>query len=378
MARTPALVLALTCLVLSPASVFAQALPDLVGEASDIHFDYSADVAEGDVAEGCASATHDIDLLRLALTTHNLGPGPVELGNPMCPDCSAYPGEICAHPDFICSPAGGHGHPHYGNFLRYELVDVHGAQVGLGGKRSFCLRESGCSVATPRHSCTNQGLSAGCWDLYPAYLGCQYIEITGVRTGHYTLRVTVDPGEQIAEADETNNVLEYPVEIEREGDFDVSLVGGALAIVPGKLLRVHARRVPTEPAPPEASDPRIAGATLQVADVGEQAEIELPLPASGWKKLGRHSSPSYHYRGAGSATDPCRSVVVSKHSVLAHCRGPAIDVALPVAEEILVQLAIGDFGQRFCTSFGGKTLKNSARGLLRFNAPPSTCSPLHH
>jgi hypothetical protein len=118
--------------------------------------------------------------------------------------------------------------------------------------------------------------------------------------------------------------------------------------------------------------------TCLVLSPSEEAEIELPLPASGWKKLGRHSSPSYHYRGAGSATDPCRSVVVSKHSVQAHCRGAAIDVALLVAEEIFVQLAIGDFGQRFCASFGGKTLRNSLRGLLRFNAPPSTCSPLHH
>ena len=135
-----------------------------------------------------------------------------------------------------------------------------------------------------------------------------------MRTGHYTLRVTVDPGEQIAEADETNNVLEYPVEIAREGDFDVSLEGGALAILPGQALaRARAARARRSPRRPRRRDPRIAGAVLRVADVGEQAEIELPLPASGWKRLGRHSSPSYHYRGAGSATDPCRSVVVSEH-----------------------------------------------------------------
>jgi len=373
-----ALALVVLFAVFAPVLASAQALPDLTGTADDIHFDYDASVPAGDVAEGCASATTGIDLLRLGLTTHNLGPGDLTLGNPFCPDCAVAPGSSCGHPDFICSPAGGHGHPHYLNFLRYELVDASGAQVGLGGKRSFCLRESGCLLAGPRHSCTNQGLSPSCWDWYPSYLGCQYIEITGVRTGHYTLRITVDPEERIAEADETNNVIEYPVEIAREGDFDVSLEGGSLALIPGKLLRVHARRVPAEPAPPEASDPRIAGAVLRVADVAHQPEIELPLPASGWKKLGWHSWSSYHYRGAGSATDPCRSVVISRHGVQAHCRGSAIDVEAPVEEEIFVQLAIGQFGQRFCASYGGKTLLNSSRGLLRYNPPASTCSPFHH
>ena len=369
--------LAAVLLALAPALVSAQALPDLVPEASDVHFDYGASVPAGDVAEGCATAETGLDLLRLALTTRNDGPGDLTIGDPLCPDCGVYPGETCGNPDFFCSPAGGHNHPHYQNFLRYELVDERGAQVGLGGKRSFCLFESGCLGPASRHTCSNQGLSAGCWDTYPAYLGCQYIEITDVLTGHYTLRVTVDPGAQIAEADETNNVVEYPVEIAREGDFDVSLEGGAIALVPGKLLRMHARRVAAEPAPPEASDPRISGAVLRVADLGAHAEVEFALPASGWRRLGRHASPSYFYRGAGSDTDPCRSVVVSKHHVHATCRGSAVDVPLPAAGDVFVQLAIGDFGQRFCASFGGKTLRNTSRQLLRFNAPASTCSPLH-
>ncbi len=370
--------LATLLLALTPALALAQALPDLVPEVSDIHFDYDSTVPAGDVVEGCATSTTGVDLLRLALTTRNDGPGHLTLGNPSCPNCASFPGQYCGDPRFICSPAGGHNHPHYDNFLRYELIDAQGQQVGLGGKRSFCLYESGC-LATPvnRHTCSNQGLAAGCWDTYPAYLGCQYIEVSGVRTGRYTLRVTVDPGAQIAESNESNNVIEREVEIAREGDFDVMLEGGAVAIVPGKLFRLHAHRLPAEAAPPEASDPRIAGAVLRVADLGPHSEIEFALPASGWKKLGRHAWSSYHYRGAGSVTDPCQSVVVSRHHVRASCRGAAIDVPLPATGEIFVQLAIGEFGQRFCASFGGRTLRNSARHLLRFNAPPSTCSPFH-
>ena len=43
------------------------------------------------------------------------------------PNCATNPGESAAIASFICSPAGGHNHPHYQNFLRYELLDAHGA-----------------------------------------------------------------------------------------------------------------------------------------------------------------------------------------------------------------------------------------------------------
>lgn len=369
--------LALLVLALAPELAAAQALPDLVPEVSDLHFDYGAAVPAGDVAEGCATATSGVDLLRLALTTRNDGAGDLTLGDPDCPDCAANPGAICGDASFICSPAGGHNHPHYDNFLRYELIDRHGAQVGLGGKRSFCLAESGCLGPATYHTCENQGLGAGCWDTYPAYLGCQYVEITEVPSGVYTLRVTVDPGTQIVEADETNNVLEREVEIARAGDGDVMLEGGSLSIVPGKLLRMRSRRVPGDTPPNVASDPTVDGALLYLFDLGTHAEMGLELPAEGWQRVGRSDSARYVYRGAGSAADPCRSVVVTRSSVSVTCRGSQISFPLPAQEEIFIQLAIGEGGQRFCATFGGRTMRNSANRLLRRSPPPSTCSPLH-
>ena len=358
----------------APALAVAQSLPDLVPEVSDVHAVFGASVPVGDLVEGCATATDGLDLLRLALTTRNDGPADLTLGDPLCPDCAANPGASCADGSFVCSPAGGHNHPHYQNFLRYELLDARVTQVGLGGKRSFCLAESGCLGPASRHTCSNQGLAAGCWDIYPSYLGCQYIEVTGVPSGSYTLRVTVDPGLEIAEADETNNVLERAVQIRRDEDFEVMLEGGSLAIAPGRLLRLHSDRVPDDSPLGEESDPTIDGAILHVVDLGEHAELELPLPASGWMRLGTHGTRGYRYRGAGGDADPCRSVVVSRQHVSAICRGRAINLALPASGEIFVQLAIGEGGQRFCASFGGTTVRNSARMLLRRDAPASTCS----
>ena len=360
-------------LAAGPAS--AQALPDLVPEVSDISLHFDTSVPDGDIAEACASATSGIDLLRLSLTTRNDGPGTIELGDPLCPDCTSHPNEVCGDPTFICSPAGGHNHPHYQNFMRYELLDPNGVQVGLGGKRSFCLFESGCLGPNLGHSCTNQGLGAGCWDIYPSYLGCQYVEITGVPEGAYTLRVTIDPGSEIAEANEVNNVLEVPVVIARGPESDVALAGQALTIRSGKLLRLRARPVPVDPLPGVTADPSLGGAVLRVIDTNQGSALEFALPAEGWRALGVSGARGYRYRGAGTDADPCTSVVLRKSKLHVKCKGAAIDFALPASGEVIVELELGAASKRYCASFGGKTVRNSAEALKRRNAAPSACSP---
>lgn len=49
----------------------------------------------------------------------------------------------------------------------------------------------------------------------------------------------------------------------------------------------------------------------------------LTLPAAQWIGLGNPvGSKGYKYHGAGSVTDPCRSVVVTTKTIKASCRGP--------------------------------------------------------
>src|SRR5262249_33224350 len=64
-----------------------------------------------------------------------------------------------------------------------------------------------------KYTGTNQGTRAGCSDLYSNGLGCQYLDITGVPPGNYTLRVRMDPFGRIAELNETNNDATLPVVI---------------------------------------------------------------------------------------------------------------------------------------------------------------------
>src|SRR6266404_5427998 len=181
------------------------AQPDLRPSISDVSVAFGQSVASGDVAEGCAERTSNVDLLRFSATSSNIGSGDLFLGDPGCPSpCSAHPLEVCNNHDFICSPAQGHTHPHYTNYARYELLDPSNQVVVTGHKQGFCLRDSIC--ANGQYTCYYQGISAGCSDVYYAGLGCQYIDVTGIPSGHYVLRVTLDPLSRVSESNEGNNV----------------------------------------------------------------------------------------------------------------------------------------------------------------------------
>jgi CDP-diacylglycerol--glycerol-3-phosphate 3-phosphatidyltransferase len=370
---------ALLVFALLPVLASAQQLPDLVGAVDDIHFEFGGEVDEGDVVEGCASAQSGLDLLRLSLITRNLGPGSIDLGDPGCPNCrlAENANAQCENPSFVCSPAGGHNHEHYQNFMRYELLDPNGVTVGLGGKRSFCLMETACTGSLPTHTCSDQGLNAGCYDLYAYYLGCQYIEINGLPSGDYTLRITMDPNEEIEETNEANNVLDTPVTISRADDPEVRVFGGELAIRPGKMLKFGGRPTGVRQLPTGSNDPTLNGALLAVFDTDEGWGMEFELPAAGWKAKGRPGEPrGFRYRGAGTDTDPCTLVTIGKRRLRAICKGVAIDQHLPAAGELAVQLHLGGAEKsekRYCASFGGRTARNDVTGFRRRNAPAVAC-----
>lgn len=201
-----AIVLAVTCLPRD-----AAALPDVVPEIFDVAIHPNSTVDPGDVVEGCAGAETGRTLLDFSLRTRNLGPDDLVMGDPGCPDCSTYPGVPCANPLYVCSAA--HGHPHFEGYALAEVLDAQNHVVAVGHKQGFCLLDLEC--ATPQFDCGFQGITAGCADVYDVGLPCQYVDITdaGLPDGDYTLRVTVDPGNAIPEANESNNVTSVPVHL---------------------------------------------------------------------------------------------------------------------------------------------------------------------
>lgn len=55
------------------------------------------------------------------------------------------------------------------------------------------------------------GISVGYTDLYPKFLEFQWIDVTGLQRGEYWLETEIDPGNNILEEDDTNNVTRIKV-----------------------------------------------------------------------------------------------------------------------------------------------------------------------
>jgi Lysyl oxidase len=201
---------ALSCVVASSGA--ALALPDLTPQIDQVEMLAGQTVGSGDVAEGCAAATSGRTLLRFGVRFYNVGQDSLVIGDPQCPDCTTNPGVVCGDPRFLCSPADGHGHPHYEGFATYELFDVAGRRLAVGGKRSFCIRESACPPGTSAiFTCDFQGIQPGCFDYYARTLGCQYIDATdvpAVQTRALRLRVTLDTAQTLPDANRMNNRYE--------------------------------------------------------------------------------------------------------------------------------------------------------------------------
>ncbi len=187
-------------------------------------------VTQAEVEEGCASARTGRTLIRFDVRTPNNGPADLKFGSVSCRStnpsascagvaCSANPGCCCGGQNTCTAPlnpeAGkyfdfscAHGHIHFKSFAQYRLLTATGTVAAQGHKQSFCLMDLDTSPATcrnPKFDCGNQGISAGCADVYASNLACSFVDATGIPQGDYTLEVTMDPLDAINESNESNN-----------------------------------------------------------------------------------------------------------------------------------------------------------------------------
>jgi hypothetical protein len=153
-----------------------------------------------------------------------------------------------------------HQHWHFFSAARYELD---GAAGRVSDKVGFCLfdgfgdaggdplyfppdfRGSGtqtwCGFDHPHGSFVRMGLSPGAADRYASQREFQWIDVSGLRPGAYTLRATANPDGSIVESSIANNVLREPrtipgvlaapATVERDGPshVDVALSGEIVA-----------------------------------------------------------------------------------------------------------------------------------------------------
>jgi len=153
------------------------------------------------VVEGCVQAGTR-KLVRFRSESWNIGAGDIFLGNPV------------GNPLFHFHDC--HGHYHFEGFADYRILGP-GGVVANGFKASFCLldtfRHDPSADPDPLYNCNNQGIQAGWADVYGANLDCQWVDITDVSPGHYTLEIEVNPDGLLPESNQSNNVASVEFDI---------------------------------------------------------------------------------------------------------------------------------------------------------------------
>jgi hypothetical protein len=163
------------------------------------------DAGACEVVEGCVDSVGLRRLLRFATVTANRGSGDLLVGVP--PDAGI------SNTTFQWSEC--HRHHHVVNYTSYELVNGAGTVV-TGRKQSFCLQDDEplqVGGQRARYSCKNQGIQRGWADVYIRETACQWIDVTDVPPGPYTLRITVNPLNTIIESNYDNNVFTLDVNL---------------------------------------------------------------------------------------------------------------------------------------------------------------------
>lgn len=132
------------------------------------------------VVEGCLTGYGQRDILRFTTHIKNIGTADYYIGSP-----SSAPSQF--------SWGNCHGHWHYEGYAEYIMYDEDGLAIPVGFKNGFCVLDLECGDGgTATYGCSNMGISRQCGDIYGSGLDCQWVDITDLDTGRYTMVVRVN------------------------------------------------------------------------------------------------------------------------------------------------------------------------------------------
>lgn len=133
------------------------------------------------VNEGCVQGFGQRQVVRFTTWIDNIGTQDYYIGNP-----NQGTGQ------FEWDPC--HNHWHYEGYAEYVLFDENGFEMPqIGFKNGFCVLDLTCPAGgVAKYTCGNMGITAGCADYYSSGLQCQWVDITDVPAGTYTLVTRVN------------------------------------------------------------------------------------------------------------------------------------------------------------------------------------------
>lgn len=188
--------------------------------ASSIYYQTRNNTSSCYINEGCMNGYGTREIIRFTTHIKNIGNQDYFIGSP-----SSSSGQF--------EWDGCHGHYHYEGYAEYLLYDQDGAAIPIGFKNGFCVLDLECEDGgTAKYSCGNMGISAQCGDIYESSLNCQWIDITNVPAGIYTLVVRVNwdnSPDKLGRYETTisNNWAQVCIQITRNGsNTSVSVVSG--------------------------------------------------------------------------------------------------------------------------------------------------------
>jgi Lysyl oxidase/FG-GAP-like repeat/FG-GAP repeat len=170
---------------------------------------FAADACE--ITEGCIGGPGTRRLLRFATSIANFGGAPAIVPSPDdAPDL--YHISTCD------------GEPELSEFSAYELTDASGATIAAGRKQSVFLVDiaPNCIDAAPAQLyLPAQGLSPGWGDVYISSTPCNWLDVTDVADGRYTLRVAVD----------THHIIDQDNALPDNAEIHLELTGNSVTIL---------------------------------------------------------------------------------------------------------------------------------------------------
>lgn len=164
------------------------------------------------VEKQCVGGSGLRTLLGFSINVYNRGDADLILGAVGAPGVKSAACEGPAYYSSSGEPEPFLNPPYRENYLLYQLLDTSMTSVveNYGRAPAICLP---AAQSTSRFSCEFLGLPKDSFETYDKSAVCQWLDITGVPPGDYTLRLSVNPGRLLPERSYENNTLDLPVRL---------------------------------------------------------------------------------------------------------------------------------------------------------------------